>query len=115
MSQCAERENSAPVVRRCPRLGGAVSLAYCIKTGHDTLPCRGIMDCWWERFDVVSFLRTRLSPEEFSRLCEDKPASKINQIAELALKAKTRLGCNGKYDSPDEEKNFHERDPWSLK
>jgi hypothetical protein len=53
--------------RRCPRLGGSVKFGYCLDSGNDTLPCFKICDCWWEYFDVVAFLKNRLSDHDFDR------------------------------------------------
>jgi hypothetical protein len=58
---------------RCCRLGHEVTFGYCRQeTGGK--PCRLILDCWWERFDVRSFLRAHL-PEETMAQVEHASAS----------------------------------------
>ena len=54
-----EREKE---ILHCRRLGHDVPFGYCLREGGDR-PCRLVFDCWWERFDVQSFLRDRL-PED---------------------------------------------------
>jgi hypothetical protein len=55
-------DHDQDVLPRCPRLGHELTFGYCRReTGGK--PCRLILDCWWERFDVRSFLQAHL-PEE---------------------------------------------------
>jgi hypothetical protein len=69
--------------RRCPRLGGPVEFSYCETCGRDKSPCFKIFDCWWEFFDVISYMKEKLSEEEFNKLTEKKPQPKITSIVEL--------------------------------
>jgi hypothetical protein len=78
--------------RRCPRLGGPVTFAYCRCGDTGDEPCFKIFDCWWERFDVVSVMRRRLSPEAFERLCQSRPAPKITSLLDVIAQAKARTG-----------------------
>ena len=49
--------------RRCPMLGHPVAFAYCRQPGKD-LPCRKLLDCWFETFDVRSFVQEHLSEDQ---------------------------------------------------
>jgi hypothetical protein len=80
-----------PLQRRCPRLGGTVHFAYCRRQGEDGLPCFKVFDCWWEVFDVVGFLRSRLDAADFQRIASARPKPKIASILEIVEEAKKRL------------------------
>jgi hypothetical protein len=80
-------ENPFQLQRRCPRLGGIVSFDYCMKCGDGERPCWKIMDCWWETFDIVLFLKQSLSKEEFEHLTRLRPKPKVTSIIELIQKA----------------------------
>ena len=82
--------NRSPLERRCPRLGGAVPFSYCRSVGEDRLPCFKIVDCWWETFDVVRYLKDQLPEEQFRRLMRSRPHPKIASLVELAKQAKRR-------------------------
>lgn len=75
---------------RCPRLGGPVTFNYCRLHGGEQLPCWKILDCWWEIFDVVSFLKQYLSAEQFERLRNTQPKPKVTSLIELINQAKKR-------------------------
>jgi len=51
----------------CSRLGHFVPLRYCLHPAQDD-PCFRIFDCWWQIFDVVSFLRSNLPEEVFTKI-----------------------------------------------
>ena len=76
--------------RRCPRLGGPVSFKYCRSIGDDELPCFKVMDCWWEYFDIQTYLENNYSAEKVARFLGSKPPSKVASIVELIEKAKSR-------------------------
>ncbi|MGB5983759.1 MAG: hypothetical protein WBG37_00525 [Desulfobacterales bacterium] len=79
-----------PLTRRCPRLGGRVAFKYC-RTGTESDPiCAKIFDCWWEIFDVQKFLAAHLPPEEFEKLTQARPPSKINTILDMISQAQKR-------------------------
>ncbi|MBW1899866.1 MAG: hypothetical protein JRI61_12550 [Deltaproteobacteria bacterium] len=54
------------------------------------LPCWKVIDCWWELFDVKTYLEGKLSEEAFQELLGKKPKPKITNILELIEKAKNR-------------------------
>lgn len=78
--------------RRCPRLGGPVKFHYCMVSGEDKSPCFKTIDCWWETFDVVRFLKDHLPEEQFSRLADSRPRPKIASLVELVEQAKRSNG-----------------------
>ena len=71
---------------RCPRLGGTVPFRYCLAPGEPAA-CSKILDCWWETFDVVSYLEKHLSEEEFQRVVEERqPPNRMTTIFALVEK-----------------------------
>ena len=79
--------------RRCPRLGSKISFRYCLISGDDDNPCWKIFDCWWEQFDVESYLKANLPAEVLEQLVEkaaDQPKNKLTSIVEIAEQAKKR-------------------------
>ncbi len=76
--------------QRCPRLGGPVPFKYCRTTGEGGMPCFKIMDCWWETFDVRTYLENSLSEAEFKSILEAKPPDKIASLLDLIEQAKQR-------------------------
>ena len=79
------------LVRRCPRLGGPIDFFYCKTCEPQRHPCRKIIDCWWETFDVLRYLKDTLAPEELGRLTCVKPASKVSQLIDVIAQSKKRL------------------------
>jgi len=79
-----------PLERRCPRLGGPVPFSYCKKSGEDQQPCYKIVDCWWETFDVVRYLKDNLPEDQFNQLMDTRPRPKIASLVELIEQAKKR-------------------------
>jgi hypothetical protein len=77
-------EDEKHLTRRCPRLGGPVSLHYCKSCGPEKEACWKIMDCWWEVFDIVGYLQDTLSEGQFQRLMRKKPKPKMTSILEIA-------------------------------
>ena len=79
--------------RRCPRLGSRISFRYCLISGEDDNPCWKIFDCWWEQFDVETYLQANLPAEIFKQLVEKaaaQPKNKLTSILEIAEQAKKR-------------------------
>lgn len=74
---------------RCPRLGGEVAFAYCRKEGGD-LPCRRILACWQLYFPVETYLRERLTKEDWDRCFNQPPKDKMTTLIELIEATKKR-------------------------
>ena len=76
--------------KRCPRLGGTVTFGYCRLYGGDDLPCWKVFDCWWETFDIVEFMQSLLTAEQFDQLRTTTPKPKVASLVELINQAKMR-------------------------
>jgi hypothetical protein len=86
-------EHDQALLLRCCRLGHEVTFGYCRQeTGGK--PCRLILDCWWEQFNVRAFLQAHLSAKEMSeveRAGLSTPTSKVQNLFDLIQQAKNRL------------------------
>ena len=86
-------EHDHDLLLRCRRLGHEVAFGYC-RQETDGKPCRLILDCWWEQFDVRSFLRTHLSEKDMAqveRADAAPPPSKVLSLVEMIQQAKDRI------------------------
>ncbi len=68
---------------RCPRLGGEVTFGYCMQERGD-LPCPRVINCWQGYFPVESFLKEKLTPQEWDRCFNRPPENKIATILDIA-------------------------------
>lgn len=75
---------------RCRQLGHPVPFKYC-RLGAEGTPCRLIVDCWHERFDVMTFLHEHYKPEEIRRFLAP-PRPKIASIVEMIDRARQNAG-----------------------
>jgi hypothetical protein len=86
-------EHDHDLLLHCRRLGHEVAFGYCRQeTGGK--PCRLILDCWWERFDVRAFLRAHLPEEamaQVERASAAPPPSKLLTLMDIIQQAKDRL------------------------
>lgn len=79
------------LARRCPRLGGEVTFGYCKVCGDGSTPCFKVLDCWWERFDVVAHMQAYLTPEAFDALSNLRtPPDKVASLVDLIRQAQER-------------------------
>ena len=78
--------------RHCPRLGHVVRFDYCTTGGDGQEPCFKSLDCWWERFDVVSYFRHKLPDAAFNQLLQSRPPEKVASLVDLIRQAKARTG-----------------------
>jgi len=70
---------------RCRRLGHEVTFAYC-RQESDSLPCKMIRDCWFEKFNVNEFLERHYRTEQMQQL--RTPATpKITQLWQIMQQA----------------------------
>ncbi len=83
--------NIENLTRRCPRLGGPVQFSYCRSCSDSAATCDKILDCWWERFDVVNYLKARMAPDELRKLVAVNPKPKLGTLLELIAKAQNNL------------------------
>jgi len=82
--------NTNPLVRRCPRLGSPVAFSYCLRSDLEQ-PCFKVVDCWWETFDIVQYLKDHLPGDQFDRVMNARPKPKIASLVEVIVQAKQRL------------------------
>ena len=74
--------------RHCPLLGHEVAFSYCRSPGQET-PCRKIYDCWWETFDISSFITANYPGNiRDGILAQTKP--KMLSLIELIEQARRR-------------------------
>jgi hypothetical protein len=86
-------EHDQDFLPRCRRLGQEVTFGYCRQeTGGQ--PCRLILNCWWERFDVRAFLQAHLPQDVMAQVeCAgtSPPPSKVLSLLDLVQQARERL------------------------
>ena len=83
--------NKNKLSRRCPRLGGPISFSYCLQCDEDETPCWKIIECWWEIFDVSTYLENILPVEKLNRVILKKPKPKIESLVEMIQKAQKNI------------------------
>ena len=89
-------EHDQDLLLRCPRLGHEVTFGYCRQETRGT-PCRLILNCWWEQFDVRSFLQANLPEADMAqveRAGDSPPPAKVLSLVEMIQQAKDRLKPN---------------------
>jgi len=79
---------------RCPRLGGPVAFRYCERSGPEGKPCFKIADCWWQHFDVIGYLRKRLTTEELRQVLVQRPRPKVTSLVEMIARARQNLSAD---------------------
>jgi hypothetical protein len=72
---------------RCRLLGHQVTFQYC-RSCNENLPCRRIMDCWWQRIDIETYLAEHFTQEELNHSVFAEPKPKIASLIDLIEKAK---------------------------
>lgn len=75
--------------RRCPMLGHPLTFAYCRAPGSSR-PCRKILDCWWETFEVEAFIRSCYGDEGLAEITAPRKEKVLTlmQLIEQARKGK---------------------------
>jgi len=72
----------------CRKLGHWLTFNYCRQENNE-LPCRKILDCWFEKIPIKEFLKENYTEEEISYILgSSKP--KLISIIELIEQAKKR-------------------------
>jgi hypothetical protein len=84
------KKGQTSLLRRCPRLGNPVPFDYCEFCGDEQQPCFKILDCWWEHFDVVQYLKDNLTEDQFNQLLQSRPKPKVTSLIELIEQARKR-------------------------
>ncbi len=89
-------EHDQDILPRCRRLGQEATFGYC-RQETSGQPCRLILDCWWERFDVRGFLQANLSAEAMAGVerAGTAPApAKVVSLLDLIQQARERLALD---------------------
>ena len=72
----------------CRKLGHWLTFNYCCQENNE-LPCRKILDCWFEKIPIKEFLKENYTEEEISYIfSSSKP--KISSLIEIIEQAKKR-------------------------
>lgn len=69
-------------------LGHAVNFLYC-RTTAEGIPCRKIMDCWFETLPIKDYLEEHINQEQLKTLF-NPPESKVSSLLDLIEKARQR-------------------------
>jgi hypothetical protein len=72
---------------RCPRLGHQINFSYC-RIENNGLPCFKTLDCWYQHFEVESFLKSELSEQEWKNIFEKQTQPKMLSLLEMIEQAK---------------------------
>ena len=74
-------------------LGHVVAFSYCRSPGSAE-PCRRILNCWWEEFDVEAFVRRHYGDEQIERFRRPR-TDKVSTLMELIERAKSAARQDG--------------------
>ncbi len=74
---------------RCPKLGHQVSIRYCLVENRN-LPCARTIGCWQPYFPVETYLRRKLTAEQWDQCFTQGPPPKMHTLLELIDQAKAR-------------------------
>ena len=87
-------EYDQDLLPRCRRLGHEVRFGYCRQeTGGK--PCRLILDCWGEHFDLHTFLQAHLSEQAMAQVEQAAlapPPSKVLSLLDLIQQTREWIG-----------------------
>jgi len=72
--------------KRCPMLGHAITFKYC-RSVNANVPCRKIMDCWFEQIPIHQYLEENFSAETVQNLLQP-PKPKIVSLLEMIDQAR---------------------------
>jgi len=79
------------LTQRCRRLGSDINFEYCRIHAEQGKPCSSIIQCWWERFDVISFLQNNLTSDQLKALEQPQAKPKITKLMEIIQEAQRRV------------------------
>ncbi len=80
---------------RCPKLGGQVAFEFCRVESRE-FPCARALACWGYYFDVETYFRRKLSPNDFEKCFVQPQPSKVCTLIELIEKARKLTDAVGK-------------------
>jgi hypothetical protein len=70
----------------CRMLGHEIAFDYC-RSCKRNLPCRKILDCWFERVDIKKYMDENFTESEQEEIFKP-PQDKVSTIFDLIEKAK---------------------------
>jgi hypothetical protein len=76
------------LTRHCPILGHDIPFSYCRRPGQE-IPCRKIYDCWWETFDIKTFIANNYG-EDIQEAITQPPKPKMLSLLEIIEQASKR-------------------------
>jgi len=71
----------------CIQMGSVIEFSYCMSL-NDGLPCKNIVGCWQNRFNIERFLGLRFTEDEIKRVFGGLPKNKLERIIECLNKIK---------------------------
>ena len=72
----------------CRMLGHRLPFRYCRTAHNDELPCRKIVDCWFDEFPIMEFLAENYSEGQLKEAFQSHK-SRVTTILEIIHRAKT--------------------------
>lgn len=66
----------------CRMLGHRLPFRYC-RGVNDELPCRKVMDCWYDVFPVLEFLSENYTEEELDAAFGAQPKTRMASLIEI--------------------------------
>jgi hypothetical protein len=72
----------------CRMLGHAVNFSYC-RTTAQGIPCRKIMDCWFETLPIEEYMKAHYSGDRLKDIFKP-PETKMTTLLDLIAQAKKR-------------------------
>lgn len=73
-------------------LGHQIPFAYCRQPGSSQ-PCRKILDCWFEIFDILAYAKEHFPPEQLQSIGAP-PKPKMTTLIELIQQAQHAANTN---------------------
>lgn len=96
MADDNQHKTGGVLAQHCPKLGHPIRFSYCMQAAMNEAgaakPCNKIMDCWWETFDIQSFLQDTLPEADylalFNKETGNRRAASLFDALERALENK---------------------------
>jgi hypothetical protein len=73
----------------CRKLGHHLTFQYC-RRENKGLPCKKIIDCWFEKFNIQSYLQEYYKESELKHIFE-APRPKMTTLLDLIKQAQERI------------------------
>ncbi|MBN1799183.1 MAG: hypothetical protein JW822_11450 [Spirochaetales bacterium] len=73
----------------CRKLGHHLTFQYC-RREKQGLPCKKIIDCWFDKFNIQNYLKEYYKMDELAHIFET-PRPKMETLVELIRQAQQRM------------------------